>query len=296
MNGIFCLSKPAEMTSFLCGAVMRRLLGVSKIGHAGTLDPMATGVLPLLCGSATRAADLLPVQDKRYRATLRFGLSSDTQDIWGNVEETGRPLPSYAAIEAALPALRGPILQVPPMTSALKKDGVRLYTLARQGIEVEREARPVTVYALEALAYDALTGELTLDCFCSKGTYVRTLCHDLGVMLGTDAVMTSLVRTMAAGYTLEQCVTPDEVRAMSPEERAARILPVDTAFAVYPALTVTEKQARRFCNGGALLRSRLSEEVSGRTRVYAPDGRFLGLGEPREEELAIVKLFATGDD
>lgn len=295
MNGILLLNKSPEMTSFLSGAVARRLLGATKIGHAGTLDPMATGVLPLLCGNATRAADLLPIQDKAYRATLRFGLTSDTQDIWGAVTATGCAAPTREAVEVVLPAFRGVIRQVPPMASALKKDGVRLYTLARQGIEVEREAREVTVYALDIVAYDATTGELTLDCHCSKGTYIRTICHDLGAVLGVGAVMTALTRTMAAGYRLEDCVTLDDLREMTVEERQARLLPVDTAFAVYPAVTVTEAQARRFRNGGALDLERLETRVETRARVYAPDGRFLGLGEPRDGALTVEKIFATGD-
>ena len=162
MDGIFCLDKPADMTSFQCCAALRRLLGEKKIGHGGTLDPMATGVLPILVGRATRALDLLPVHDKRYTATLRFGYTSDTLDVWGTVTPTGRPLPSLSAIEAALPAFRGGIRQIPPMMSALKKDGVRLYDLARQGVEIEREARPVTIYSLDILGYDPAAGELRL--------------------------------------------------------------------------------------------------------------------------------------
>jgi len=210
MDGILCIDKPEGMTSFLCVAVVRRLLGVKKIGHAGTLDPNATGVLPLLIGRATKTLDRLPVQDKSYTATLRFGAVSDTLDVWGQVQETGKPTPSLAEIEAVLPQFRGAILQVPPMASALKKDGVRLYDLARQGIEVEREARPVTVYALELLDYNQQEGLLTLHCACSKGTYIRTLCDDLGRVLGCGAVMTALRRTAAAGYTLDDCITVDD--------------------------------------------------------------------------------------
>lgn len=292
MNGILCLDKPPEMTSFACCAVLRRLLGIKKIGHAGTLDPMATGVLPLLAGNATRALDLLPVHDKRYRATMRFGFTSDTLDIWGETEATGRPLPELAAVEEALPAFRGDILQVPPMTSALKKDGVRLYELARRGIAIEREARPVTIYSLELLAYDALAGELTLDCACSKGTYIRSLCDDLGRALGCGAVMTGLRRTMAAGFTEADCITLEKARRLADEGTLAeRLQPVDGVFAVFPAIRVTDKQAVRFQNGGALALDRLRQRVSGRVRVYGVDGAFLGLGEPQDEELRVLKLF-----
>ena len=292
MDGILCIDKPAEMTSFLCCAVARRLLDTKKIGHAGTLDPNATGVLPLLVGKATKALERLPCHDKRYTATLRFGAVSDTLDIWGTVTPTGKPLPSLAAVEAALPAFRGAIQQVPPMTSALKKDGVRLYDLARQGIEVEREARPVTIHTLELLAYDSEAGELTLDCCCSKGTYIRTLCDDLGRMLGCGAVMTALRRTEAAGYTLADCVPLESAKALAAEgQLTARLLPVDSAFSGYPAVTVSPAQATRFHNGGTLALERLHPAPTGIARVYAPDGVFLGLGAPKDGQLSIVQLF-----
>lgn len=292
MDGILCLDKPADMTSFLCCAVVRRLLGVKKIGHAGTLDPGATGVLPLLIGRATKALDRLPVHHKRYTATLRFGAVSDTLDVWGKVTETSGTLPSLSAIEAVLPTFQGDILQVPPMTSALKKDGVRLYELARQGIEVERPARPVTIYELTILDYDPHAGELTLDCLCSKGTYIRTLCDDLGRMLGCGAVMTALRRTMAAGYDIAACITLDEARTLADTgELDTHILPCESAFISYPALTVTAPQATRFQNGGRLALERLRQPVSGTVRVYDPEAHFIGLGSPVENELAIDCLF-----
>lgn len=291
-DGILCIDKPAGMTSFLCCAVARRLLGVKKVGHAGTLDPNATGVLPLLVGRATKALDHLPTHDKRYTATMRFGAVSDTLDMWGDVHPTGAALPALAAIEAALPAFRGEILQVPPMTSALKKDGVRLYDLARQGIEVERKARPVTIYSLEILAYDPVAGLLTVDCRCSKGTYIRTLCDDLGRALGCGAVMTALRRTAAAGYTEADCLTLDDARALAENGALAdRLCPIDSAFAPYPAIRVTAAQATRFGNGGALSLDRLNAPVTGITRVYGTAGEFLGLGRPDGTELAILQLF-----
>jgi len=292
LNGVFCLEKPAEMTSFLCCAVMRGVLHQKKIGHAGTLDPMATGVLPILCGNATKAMDLLPCGDKRYRAGFRLGVTSDTQDAFGNVTETGATaFPSADLVEAALCRLRGDILQVPPMTSALKKDGVRLYTLARQGVEIEREPRPVTVYELTLDTYNAATGEGVLSCFVSKGTYVRTLCHDLGQALGVGGVMTSLCRTMAAGYTLADCVTLARAKAMTDEELRAHLKPTETVFASYPAVTVTAAQATRFQNGGALSLNRLQSAVTATVRVNDQNGAFLGLGTPQDGELKVMKLF-----
>lgn len=293
-HGILCLDKPQQMTSFDCCALIRRLLGIKKVGHGGTLDPMATGVLPILVGKATRALDLLPIQDKRYTATIRFGFTSDTLDIWGQVQPTHRPLPTLSQVEAALSAFRGEIWQVPPMVSAIKQDGVRLYQLARQGVKVERQPRPVTIYTLNIVDCNPETGEYVLDCACSKGTYIRSLCDDLGNKLGCGAVMTGLRRTMAAGYTLESCITVEQARQLAEQGALAeQLLPVDSAFSVYPAITVTEAQAVRFGNGGALSLQRLSQPVAKEetVRVYHPNGQFIGLGRPKGEELAVVKLF-----
>ena len=293
MDGIICIDKPEGMTSFLCVAILRRLLGVKKVGHAGTLDPNATGVLPLLVGRATKTLDRLPVHDKSYTATLRFGAVSDTLDVWGEVTETGAAIPSRAAVEAALPSFRGEILQVPPMTSALKKDGVRLYELARQGIEIEREARPVTIYELELLDYDETAGELTIHCACSKGTYIRTLCDDLGRMLGCGAVMTALRRTAATGYTLADCITVDEAKALAEQgQLTQRILPIETILAAYPAITVSAPQAQRFRNGGALDLVRLKATVDGPVRVYDPDGVCIALGVPEDGQLKMDCLLS----
>ncbi len=286
MDGILCIDKPEGMTSFLCVAVVRRLLGVKKVGHAGTLDPNATGVLPLLVGRATKTLDRLPIHDKAYTATLRFGAVSDTLDVWGQVTETGKPIPTRQAVEAALPAFRGEIMQIPPMTSALKKDGVRLYELARQGIEIQREARPVTIYTLELLDYNEAEGLLTLSCHCSKGTYIRTLCDDLGRVLGCGAVMTALRRTMAAGYTLTDCLSLDAAKELAAEGTlASRLLPIETALSAYPALTVSAAQAARFRNGGALDLTRLRQTVTTPVRVYDPEGVCLALGVPEEGQL-----------
>ena len=286
MDGILCIDKPEEMTSFLCVAIVRRLLGVKKIGHAGTLDPNATGVLPLLIGRATKALDRLPIHDKSYTATLRFGAVSDTLDVWGEVQETGKPIPTLVQIEEALPQFRGEIMQIPPMTSALKKDGVRLYDLARQGIEVEREARPVTIYELELLEYNEKEGLLTLHCTCSKGTYIRTLCDDLGRVLGCGAIMTALRRTMAAGYPLADCITLDEAKKLAEEGTLSeKILPIETALAAYPAITVSAPQAQRFRNGGALDLVRVRATVTGPVRVYDPDGVCIALGVPEDDKL-----------
>lgn len=293
MNGILCLDKPAEMTSFQCCSIVRRLINEKKAGHAGTLDPMATGLLPILVGRATKVLELLPIHDKRYTAVLQFGITSDTLDIWGQTVPTHVPHPSLAAIEAVLPAFRGSIMQIPPMTSALKRDGVRLYTLARQGIEVAREARPVTIHTLNLVSYDAGRGILTLDCACSKGTYIRSLCDDIGRMLGCGGVMASLRRTEAAGFSLEQSVRLDEAKDLAGEgQLVRRILPVESAFSSFPTVTITPAQTVRFLNGGALDLKRLSAgaDAAALCRVHAPNGVFIGLGAPEGGELRVRYL------
>lgn len=290
MNGILCLDKPQEMTSFVACARVRHLLGIKKTGHAGTLDPMATGVLPVLCGNATRALDWLPSHDKRYTVTVRFGLTSDTQDIWGTVEETGAPLPTRDAVEAALADFRGTILQTPPMMSAIKKDGVRLYELARRGIEIEREARAVTIHTLELLSFDGDTA--VLDCACSKGTYMRAIADDLGKALGCGALMSALRRTEATGFSLNSTVTLEALaEAVERGEADGLILPVDRLLAHYPTLAVTDKQAHRFRNGGALSLDRLKTAVTDVVRVYDPDGGFIGLAKPQDDTLVVARLF-----
>lgn len=295
MNGILCLDKPTDMTSFSCCAVVRRLLGTKKVGHGGTLDPMATGVLPVLVGNATRALDFLPDHRKRYIASVRFGAVSDTLDVWGEVRETGAALPTRAAAEEALAAFRGDILQVPPMMSALKKDGKRLYELAREGIEIEREARPVTIERLELLDFDEAAGTATIDCTCSKGTYIRTICDDWGRALGCGAVMSGLRRTMAVGLSLDDAITLDEARELAKNGMLhERLIPVEEALAVYPALSVSVGQAVRFKNGGALALDRLSTRPTTLVRVFSPNGEFLGLGRPDEQELGVARLFAKG--
>ena len=291
MDGIVCIDKPEGMTSFLCVAILRRLLGEKKVGHAGTLDPNATGVLPILVGRGTKLLDHLPCHDKCYTATLRFGAVSDTLDVWGEVTETGGTIPTLAEVEAALPHFRGDILQIPPMTSALKKDGIRLYDLARQGIEVEREARPVTIYELELLEYNETEGLLTLSCHCSSGTYIRTICDDLGRMLGCGAVMTALRRTMAAGFPLTDCITIDQAKELAEAGTLTdRLLPLEKALEAYPAVTVSAPQAARFRNGGGLDLVRLRQKVEGPVRVYDPDGGCIALGTPAEGMLKMTCL------
>lgn len=299
MNGVLIIDKPQGFTSFDVIAVVRRLTGQRKTGHTGTLDPNATGVLPVLLGSATKAQDLIPDHDKRYVAEFRLGLTTDTLDIWGQVKSEQKSAVSREAVEALLPRFRGEITQIPPMYSAVQLNGQRLYDLARKGLEVEREPRTVTVYRLELTSFDEASQSGTLETDCSKGTYVRTLIDDLGQALGCGAVMTALRRTCACGYTLGDCVTLDELKALSESGAIGeRLRSTESLFSGFEALAVSDAQARRFCNGGSLDLSRTalkSRELPDKSifRVKNRAGDFLGLGiTDRENDLLrIFKLF-----
>ena len=294
-SGILCVNKPQEFTSFDVIAKLRGMTRTRKLGHSGTLDPMATGVLPVFFGSATKACDLVPCSDKRYRAGIRFGLTTNTQDIWGHpLSEDPSPVPR-AALEAALADFRGEISQLPPMYSAVQVNGQRLYDLARRGIEVERTPRIVTIHSLELLSYDESTREATVEVHCSKGTYIRTLCHDLGKMLGCGAVMTSLIRTEAAGFTLTDCRTFDEIEALLAEGSFTEaLLPVEGLFRQLPRVHLSPVQTRMFENGVRLDLNRVRYEDSADIHaVYGAAGEFLGLADCRKEtaELVMRKLF-----
>lgn len=284
MNGVVVINKEQQFTSFDVVAVVRKTLGTKKVGHCGTLDPNATGVLPILLGNATKAQDIIPNHDKSYVADFKLGLTSNTLDIWGEVaQENGDPV-TKAQLESVIPYFVGSILQVPPMFSAVQKDGVRLYDLARKGIEVEREARPVTVYSLNLLSFDEKSQTGTLEVSCSKGTYIRTLISDIAKKLGTDAVMTALVRTSACGFTLSDAITLDELKALCDSgEIDTHIMSTESLFSTYKELTVSDKQAVRFKNGNPLDIARTAlrdNDVSDKTiyRVKSNDGEFLALG------------------
>lgn len=300
MNGVIIVDKPAGFTSFDVVAVMRGICRERKIGHTGTLDPMATGVLPLLLGCATRALPFLEDTKKEYEAGFQFGIATDTQDTTGCVTARSSVKATRAQLENALPQFRGEILQMPPMYSAVSVNGKRLYDLARKGIEVERKKRPVTVYKMELAEFDETeqTGRLTVA--CSKGTYIRTLCADLGEALGTYGVMSSLRRTRAAGFTLADAVTPEQAKELAAQGRLGEILrPVESLFAGEPEVRISAAQAVRFSNGGALDRSRTllrgkDLPQGGRFRVLSPEGTFLGLGEISGEELRVLRIFPTG--
>ena len=286
-SGILIIDKPADWTSMdVCGR-LRRLLGERRVGHAGTLDPMATGVLTVFVGRATRAVEFAETGAKTYEATLRLGTETDTQDTTGTVLRSSDVLPGREAILAALPRFRGEIEQIPPMYSALKRNGKKLYELARQGKTVERQPRPVTIYTLELGAQHSPT-DWALTVKCSKGTYIRTLCHDIGQVLGCGGVMASLRRTEAAGFTLDDAVTLEEVAQAAEEGRAEGLLrPVDSLFAQYPRLNLSGRREQLCRNGNPF---RLAGE-EGTFRFYGADGSFLMLGERKGGEVRTIKSF-----
>lgn len=286
MNGLVLINKPQDFTSFDVVAVMRRVLGTKKIGHTGTLDPMATGVLPLLVGKSTRLCDRLPVEDKAYRATVQLGITTDTLDSTGKVLTQTESHVTKEEILALLPSFTGDLMQVPPMYSAISVGGVRLYDLARQGKTVEREARPITIHSLVLTQWDEKKQSFTIEVECSKGTYIRSLIADMGEALGVGATMTALCRTKACGFSLEQCIPLEQARKMNPEDL---LLSTELALTAYKSVKITPPQATRFQNGGALDLERLplSNTATGVFRVYDPQNTLLGLGEIVEGQLKI---------
>lgn len=287
-NGIIIIDKPEEWTSMDVCAKLRGILKERRIGHGGTLDPMATGVLPVFVGNATRAVEFAEKGDKEYIAGLRLGLVTNTQDITGEVLSESAVLPERSALEAVLPRFTGPIAQIPPMFSAIKRDGKKLYELARAGKEVHREPRPVTIHALEVLEQ---TGErdYLLRIRCSKGTYVRTLCHDIGEALGCGGCMYSLRRTMAAGFTLSEAVKLEQVT----EEKEALLLPTDSFFRRYEAYILPSPRQEKLCRNGNPIPVR--DLAEGQLyRVYSQEEDFLCLSRYQHGQLVSVKNFFGG--
>ncbi len=304
LAGILPVDKPEGFTSFDVVAKLRGMSKTRKIGHAGTLDPMATGVLPLFLGPATRFIDLLPAQDKRYRATLQLGLVTDTQDTTGRVLEQNSIDVGRAAVEAALSRFLGAGKQTPPMVSAKRSGGARLYELARRGIEIEREARPVTFFAVGVLDCDEAAGRYVIDVHCSKGTYIRTLCHDVGQALGCGGAMASLRRVAACGFAESVCHTLDALRqAAGAGELPKLLLPVESAFAALPRVTLDERQSVLFRNGVRLDLTRVAgprchdgHAFAGRCAVFDDSGFFEGLADAETAAgcLRAVRVYSGG--
>ena len=290
-SGIVLLEKEAGMTSHTAVRRLARLFGVEKAGHTGTLDPMATGVLPVLIGRGVKASEYLTEGDKHYIATLRLGLTTDTEDITGTTLRVSDRLPDETEVFAALQAFRGEILQTPPMYSALKVGGHKLMDLARRGVTVEREPRPITVHRLTAEKLSE--SDYRLDVVCSKGTYIRTLCADIGAALGVGGVMASLCRAEAAGFPLSACHTLAAYEAMTEEERNAAVIPTEALFTCLPALYFPPFFARLAENGQRVDEKKLGASYPEKTRLrLVDDAGFFAIGEITPEgSVRVLKLF-----
>ncbi len=299
MNGVIILNKSEGFTSFDAIAVARGITKERKIGHTGTLDPIATGVLVLLLGRAVKAADLITDSSKEYRAGFRVAEKRDTGDVTGEITARSDVIPSREMLESVLPDFIGEIEQIPPMYSAVQVKGQRLYSLARQGIEIERKPRRVQVEKLEIDEYDPQSGEGMMTISCSKGTYIRTLIEDIAEKAGSLGTMTSLVRTKACGFSIDEALTLPELQALADEGRIDEVVkPVDMLFEDLKAVTVSDNQAKRFLNGGKLDIDRVRKDRTLYTdnqkiRLYSAEKDFLGLGAVilASNEIKPLKLF-----
>lgn len=284
MDGIIIINKPQDWTSMDVCAKLRGVFHEKRVGHAGTLDPMATGVLPVFVGQATKAVSFAEDGKKEYRARLRLGVVTDTQDIWGTVLREAPVSVSERNLRAVLPRFTGEIEQLPPMYSAVKVQGKKLYELARKGVEVERKPRRITICELELLERDK-NGDYGLRVVCSKGTYIRTLCHDIGAALGCGGCMSALTRTISAGFTLDEAVSIEDAQ----ERGAALLRPVDSLFRQYPVYRIDYAEAERRCRCGNPIRAFNSKD--GMYRVYGRDGTFLALSRCENGVLTSIKNF-----
>lgn len=297
MNGVICIYKEKGYTSFDIVAIMRRFCGTKKIGHGGTLDPMAEGVLPIFVGNATKAVDYCPDNTKEYRAEMRFGVTTDTQDFTGKVLSTDDTVVSANMQYHLRSKFTGDLMQTPPMYSAVQVDGQRLYELARKGIEIEREPRAIKIYSLEFEKFEDNMATMVVS--CSKGTYIRTLIHDMGVEAGTGAIMTGLVRTRSGNFTLRDCYRLSEVREAAEiggkDAVEKMLMPLDIVFNALPAARLNEKQTSMLKNGVVLDINRVSlDRDEGPYRIVSSEGEVIAIGKRGEEDdLAVIQRFYT---
>lgn len=296
MNGIILVNKPENFTSFDVCAKMRGILHIKRIGHAGTLDPMATGVLPVFVGKATKACDIMPDSSKAYRANVKFGVETDTLDRTGTVTETFEKKITESDIISVLPKFKGEITQIPPMYSAVKVNGKKLYELARQGKTVERPERKVTIEKLELEKFDEENQTAVFYIECSSGTYIRTLADDIAKAAGSGAYLTNLVRTKAAGFDISQTFTLEQIQQMADENRVEdAIISVDKIFSDMPKITLSAKQTVMYKNGVKLYLKNIKNLKNGveKYTVYSDKNEFLGIAktDTENEVLKIGKNF-----
>ena len=295
-SGVLIVNKPAGITSHDVVGKVRRLYSTRRVGHTGTLDPMATGVLVVLIGRAAKACEYLAADAKRYEATLRLGLTTDSEDVTGNVLTTSEAIPSNNDFYAVLPQFRGKIQQIPPMYSALKVGGKKLVDLARQGVVIERQPREIEIFALEARPTDT-PSDYILDVRCSGGTYIRTLCADIGAALGCGGVMASLHRTETGGFSIENAHTLSQIEEMTPAERLGLLIPTEALFASLSPVKLPafyEKLCRSGCEIYLKKIGNPPLTAMQRVRILDQNGVFVALGEVREYENGLaVKAIKT---
>lgn len=297
MNGIIIVDKPKDFTSFDVIAKLRGILAQRRLGHGGTLDPMATGVLPVFIGHATKAVDLMPDTGKRYTATVQLGVQTDTGDVTGEIIKTG-VFCSEQDFSAVIPRFLGRQQQIPPMYSAVKVDGKRLYELARRGQEIERKPRDVEVFSINLLRFDEKAGQAVLDVQCSKGTYIRTLAEDMAAAAKSCGTLVALRRTASAGFTEQAARSLEEIEQLRDQGRLGEILrPVDSVFSDYDAVILDDRLARLFLNGVAFSADRTGQRIQSDVpvRVYR-EKDFLGLGLCHNGEFKKTKQFYFEDN
>ena len=285
MNGILLVDKPQDWTSHDVVAKLRGVFGERRIGHSGTLDPLATGLLVVFLGKATKAVEFSEAAEKEYIAHLRLGIETDTQDITGTVLRTSAGTPDWAALEAALPRFRGEIRQIPPMYSAIKVNGQKLYDIARRGGEVDRQPRSIVIHELSLLGEE--NGAFILRIRCSKGTYIRTLCHDIGQALECGGVMTALRRTRVGGYDVRNAHTVAALSEMDRDEAEKLLLPLDSVFSDLRAVTLSDLNEAH-CRNGRPFSLQLPD---GSYRFYDKDGQFLMVASVESEQVHALKRF-----
>ncbi len=290
MNGIILIDKPAGKTSHDMVYFIRRLTGIKKVGHTGTLDPDATGVLPVCIGKATKVCDILTLSDKEYIAGLNFGRATDTQDASGKVLSVSDCSFTFAQAELAIKSFIGEIEQIPPMFSAIKKDGKKLYELARKGIIVEREPRKVRINDIEILELDVENKSAKIRVNCSKGTYIRTLCDDIGKKIGCGAYMSSLRRTKSGGFDICNCYTTDKLEELkSCGQISKAIIPTDSVFLEYESIMLDDFLSAKLKNGVRIRKNGISN--GHHYRIYDAEGEFLAISKAESNELVLVKSF-----
>lgn len=286
MNGIILIDKPQGWTSHDVVGKLRGILHERRIGHSGTLDPLATGLLVVFIGRATRAVEFAEADRKEYIAGLRLGMNTDTQDITGRIISKETDIPDEPEVRIAIERFRGELEQIPPMYSAVKIGGKKLYELARKGESIERKPRHITIFGLEITGRS--DNDYILDVVCSKGTYIRTLCHDIGAALGCGGCMSSLRRTKSGVFSVDNAYTIAEIQeAADRGEEEKLLLPIDTLFAGYTKLSVDADSEKKLKNGCIINTS----SPDGRFRVYSEDGEFLLLGDVKDGVMKTVKNF-----